>query len=195
MSVAIRSAQLSAGTISRRQIVQGGGILSSIGGAIKSVARVASNVLPGPVGAVARIVAGSGGTRSAPTPQAAAAFGAPPISARLVPQQAPPGMPLPGAGALVQRILPGGATGRGSGCMSGFHPNKTAYFLRDGTFVDVGTRCVKNRRRNALNPRALDRSLGRVASAGNALRSLGFKPPNVKNVARSGKKPSRRRKK
>lgn len=181
MSVAIRTAQLSSGTISRRQVVRGGGILSSIGGALKKVTGLATNFLPGPLGAVARTVL-------APMPSM-------PSSQRLVPlQQAPPGAPLPGPLAQVQRALPGGATGRGTGCASGYHPNKTAYFLRDGTFVDVGTRCVKNRRRNPLNSRALDRSLSRVASAGNAIRSLGFRPPNVKKVATTGKKPTRRRK-
>lgn len=41
------------------------GLLSGIGNALKSVARVAVNVLPGPVGAVARTVIGA--TQSRPT--------------------------------------------------------------------------------------------------------------------------------
>ena len=53
----------------------------------------------------------------------------------------------------------------GMGCPSGFHPNKSSYFLKDGTFVPEGTRCVKNRRRNAANPRALDRAISRLNSA------------------------------
>ncbi len=185
MSLAIRSAQAAgAGGISRRQNVQGGGILSSIGGALKTVARTAVSVLaPAPIARVANVALS---TSAAP-------------SARLVAQTpqlpgAPMGAPRTGVRAAIARALPGGDTGLGGGCSSGFHPNKTAYFLRDGTFVDVGTRCVKNRRRNPLNPRALDRSLGRIASTGNALKRLGFKPPNPKKIATSGKKPSRRRK-
>jgi hypothetical protein len=61
-------------------------------------------------------------------------------------------------------ILPGGrpfittmdANGAGP-APSGFHWNKSDYFLKDGTFVPKGTKIVKNRRRNSLNPRALGR--------------------------------------
>lgn len=64
-----------------------------------------------------------------------------------------------------QMIVPGGATGfEGLGCPSGFHPNKGDYFLRDGSFVAKGSRCVRNRRRNPMNPRALSRAIGRVDS-------------------------------
>jgi len=44
----------------------------------------------------------------------------------------------------------------------GFHVNKSSYFLIDGTFVPAGSRWVKNRRRNALNPRALRRAISRI---------------------------------
>jgi len=54
---------------------------------------------------------------------------------------------------------PACATGHGT------HTNKTAYFLKDGTHVAKGSRCVKNRRRNPLNPRALNRAVSRVAAA------------------------------
>lgn len=50
-------------------------------------------------------------------------------------------------------------------CPSGFHANKSDYFLRDGTYVPKGSKCVKNRRRNPMNPRALDRAIGRMNSA------------------------------
>jgi len=45
---------------------------------------------------------------------------------------------------------------------SGYHLNKADYFLRDGTFVPKGTRYVKNRRRDPLNPRALRNAIARV---------------------------------
>lgn len=55
-----------------------------------------------------------------------------------------------------------GMAGTKLACQSGYHPNKADYFLKDGTFVPAGTRCVKNRRRDPLNPRALRHAIGRV---------------------------------
>lgn len=69
----------------------------------------------------------------------------------------------------------GGTTGapaqNGAGCGKGFHPNKTGYFTAQG-YVAPGSRCVKNRRRNPLNPRALSRSIARISSAKNAAKFL-----------------------
>ena len=45
---------------------------------------------------------------------------------------------------------------------SGFHLNKSDYFLKSGEFVPKGTRLVKNRRRDPLNARALKRAVARV---------------------------------
>jgi len=59
------------------------------------------------------------------------------------------------------------------GCAKGHHPNKSDYFLRDGTFVPAGSRCVKDRRRNPLNVRAASRAISRIASAKTATASLG----------------------
>jgi hypothetical protein len=50
-------------------------------------------------------------------------------------------------------------------CGSGYHPNKAEYFLKNGTRIPEGSKCVRNRRRNPLNPRALDRAGSRVLSA------------------------------
>lgn len=47
-------------------------------------------------------------------------------------------------------------------CPKGHHPNKSSYFLKNGQFVPEGSRCVKNRRRDPMNPRALRRAIGRV---------------------------------
>lgn len=55
----------------------------------------------------------------------------------------------------------------------GYRLNKSDYWLRNGTFVPKGTVWVKSRRRNSLNPRALDRALSRVGSAKNAWSKLG----------------------
>jgi hypothetical protein len=49
-----------------------------------------------------------------------------------------------------------------AGAPKGFHLNKADYFLRDGTFVPKGSKWVRNRSRNPLNPRALQRAVARV---------------------------------
>jgi len=78
-------------------------------------------------------------------------------------------VPKPGVVGAIQRFVPGGFTGTqvatvqaNGACPTGHRPNKTSYFLKDGTFVPKGTRCVKRRQRNPMNPRALSRAIGRV---------------------------------
>ncbi len=80
----------------------------------------------------------------------------------------------PGVGAFFERLVPGGETGfsPGGGCAVGFHPNKSDYFLKDGTFIQKGTLCVRNRRRNPLNPRAASRAIGRIEAAKKATSRL-----------------------
>jgi len=75
----------------------------------------------------------------------------------------------PGIVGAAQRFFPGGSTGliveNGTGaiaCESGHRPNKTSYFLKDGTFIAAGTKCVKRRQRNPMNARALSRAIGRI---------------------------------
>lgn len=55
---------------------------------------------------------------------------------------------------------------------SGFHWNKSSYFLKDGTFVEKGTKLVKNRRRNPLNPKAASAAIRRLESAKKAVKRL-----------------------
>lgn len=60
-------------------------------------------------------------------------------------------------------------------CPAGFRPNKSAYYQRTPggiVFHPKGTKCVRSRRRNPLNPRALSRSMSRVAGARKAIRRL-----------------------
>lgn len=54
-------------------------------------------------------------------------------------------------------MLPGGVS-----CPRGYRANKSNYFLKDGTYVPRGTRCVRYRRRNNLNQRALTRAVSRI---------------------------------
>jgi hypothetical protein len=62
----------------------------------------------------------------------------------------------------------GGVMGTKICCPSGWHPNKTAYFtrgIRDGggpRWIPAGTKCVRNRRTNPLNPSALSRAGSRL---------------------------------
>lgn len=84
--------------------------------------------------------------------------GAPPQD---FPPLPPPGQPQPQLGGCPPRAGVAAAVL----CPAGCHPNKSDYFLRNGTFVLKGSKCVRNRRRNPLNPRALDRAAGRLRSA------------------------------
>jgi hypothetical protein len=94
-----------------------------------------------------------------------------------IPMAMPGGLPLapqlasgppaiqktPGVVGTLQRLVPGGATGyEAVACPKGYHANRASYFLKDGTFIAAGSKCVKNRSRNPLNPRALRRAVGRV---------------------------------
>ena len=52
----------------------------------------------------------------------------------------------------------------GGVCPKGMRPNKSSYFLRDGTFVPRESRCVRIRRRDALNGRAALNSTRRLVA-------------------------------
>jgi hypothetical protein len=57
------------------------------------------------------------------------------------------------------------------GCPSGYHVNKTGYYTRQG-YVAPGSQCVRNRKRNPLNPRAASRAMARLEGAKKATRSI-----------------------
>ena len=78
-------------------------------------------------------------------------------------------VPRPGVVGAVQRFLPGGFSGTqvatvgpNGACPPKFRLNKTSYTLKDGTFVPAGTRCVRKRRMNPTNPKAMSRSIQRI---------------------------------
>ena len=52
----------------------------------------------------------------------------------------------------------------GGECPRGMRLNKSSYFLRNGTFVEPRTRCVKIRRINPGNGRAVKRAIRREDS-------------------------------
>ena len=95
---------------------------------------------------------------------------APPIP----PPGAPPPLAPPQAAPQVGTCPPRAGAVAGVICGPGCHPNKAEYCLKSGERVFKGTRCVRNRRRNPLNPRALDRAISRIGSAQNAVARLGF---------------------
>lgn len=156
MSLAIKTARYSSMGGMAGRVRQGDpGIWGAIKGAVKGF------VTGGPIGAVTGGI--SGLTDSGP---------------RKVSSQGPqlfatgPGLqqpvPTPGLQGFAQRAIPGGESGytcpsAAGGCPSGYRLNKTGYFRKkDGIWVEPKTRCVKIRRRNSMNPRALSRAISRV---------------------------------
>lgn len=86
---------------------------------------------------------------------------------------------LPGA----RQALPAAA----GACPAGFHLNKGTYWTQAGV-VYPGTRCVKNRRMNPLNPRALRRAIRREGSFECFAKALGMRSSTTGRL-----KPKRRR--
>lgn len=64
-----------------------------------------------------------------------------------------------------------GAT-NGHGPPKGYRLNKTGYYTKSGGWVEPGTKYVKIRRRNPLNPKAADRAISRITSAKKASAKL-----------------------
>lgn len=138
------------------------GLFGSIGSLVGKVAGIAKNI-PGPIGWGASAV-----SKFLPQQQMVGQRPMPfDIRAGFQPQQLPQ-QPAPGIRAFAERMIPGGETGMQDappiGSPAGYHVNKTAYFLKDGTFIPEGSRWVKNRRRNPLNPRAASKAIGRLES-------------------------------
>lgn len=135
-----------------------------IGSFLKKVAKGALGfVTGGPVGAIAALSGPSGPTGVARLP-----------APGQIPRPGTPGtqsiLSVPGVAGTLQQFVPGGATGLmlaaspgGQGCPKGYHLNKSGYMTRAG-FVQAGTKCVRNRRRNLSNGRANSRALSRMAA-------------------------------
>jgi len=159
------------------------GLFGDIWGGIKKIGRVATGVVGGLgipiVSGVARTAGGIlfGGSPRNVIPGASTFPSMPsglPISmATTLQGYAPPGV---AQGVSIgqrfrtagQALVPGGVEpfGMQAGpAMSGYHWNKSGYFLMDGTYIPPGSKLVKNRKRNPGNMRALSRSLGRIKSA------------------------------
>lgn len=82
------------------------------------------------------------------------------------PAGTPAGAKVGGIRGVAERFFPGGRTGIGEGCQKGFHANKSSYHLKDGTFIEKGTVCVKDRRKNnPANATATSNAISRINSA------------------------------
>lgn len=167
------------------------GLFSFIGSAIKSV----SSILPGPLGVIGKAVGGvlsptrpQVNVTSAPSPGIRMTAGSMPVLT------ARPGVGVVQAPGTIQSVsgfkagpvligsqqtyAPSGFQDVTGGSSStavpprGKHLNRTGYFLKGGQYVAPHSRWVTNRRRNPLNPRALSRSLSRLASAKKATQCL-----------------------
>jgi len=90
----------------------------------------------------------------------------------------------PGVVAAIQAAVPYGETGQyeaiagvngamaGRPAVTGYHWNKSGYFLKSGEYVSAGTKMVKNRRRNPANPRATSNAITRIKGAKRYAKSL-----------------------
>lgn len=155
-----------AGDYYRGDYYRGDSIFSKIGKGIGAVAKAAVSLLPGPVGTVARAVTGIGTGKVGVGP--ASAFPSPPILTYLPPGAGNP----PGLGPMIPQgpvgtMLPSGFI---PGCqLKGTRPNKSGYYKQvvkgqpaNVIFIPKGSVCVKSRRLNVANPRALRRAIRRA---------------------------------
>jgi len=189
----------------------------------------ATNLLPGPVGAVARGALGVIRGRQRP-PR--------PIFRGKLPAGSRTQFPTPGRIGSIQRFLPGGSSGfttiprsllpqlPESGPMRknrmfginvidparaalqggdgdcpgeprvcaprGFHLNKSSYFLRDGSFVERGTKFVRNRRLNNANGRAQGRAITRLEKGADNAKKL-LKATGYRTVSKQSSRELRMR--
>jgi hypothetical protein len=87
-----------------------------------------------------------------------------------------------------------GSPANGRRCNVGHHWNKSGYYTKRYGYIPKGTVCVKNRKRNPLNPRAASRALSRLTSTRKAMKGIerlmnrigGSKPARF--VASSGRR-------
>lgn len=165
-----------------------GSIGRFLGGAARVVTGVAAQLVPGPLGAAARfaqrrIFTGARGVPASAIPGSGQFIG-PPQPGQFVGGIGARGRSLTGnrRSTIRDRLMETAqitaaprtaAAGTVPACMAGMRPNKSGYFLKSGQFVEPMSRCVKIRRRNPGNMRALDRSIGRIESAKRMSKKLG----------------------
>ena len=90
-------------------------------------------------------------------------------------------LPVPGSKGTVPSMVGEGITHAPPDLSGRWKPNKTGYYVQaidgqpemGGIWVPPQSAWVRKRRRNSLNPRALDRAISRVSSAKKASKKLG----------------------
>jgi hypothetical protein len=195
MSLIIQHAKYQ-GDWARRGRMGDPGLFSFIGKAVKSVGKAVGGVVKGavggllgggPVGMVLGGVSGIAGRTSVGAAKLGRSVGSP------VPGVGGGGFQM-GGGVSAGGFSMGGGISAGGGaapgtalaCLTGHHVNRSGYYAHGG-YVPAGTACVKNRRMNPLNPRALSRAMRRITSAKRAASVLN------RITIRSGCAPGRRR--
>ena len=174
-----------ANKMARAQTMGDPGLFGSIWKGIKGVAKaavgVAGSILPGPIGGVVRGVGGMVfGGRPQITPRAQLPAPAMPgVGTPRWKMQIPPFTPYPLVSYEEGGVQPGVAPGAPAGLPPrGYRANKSGYFVHagpagtaeymQGVWVPPRSQFVRSRRRNPLNPRALDRAASRITSFANA---------------------------
>ena len=142
------------------------GFFDFLGGVVKKGLGVVGSLgIPGISGA-ANVARGLFGGARGPGQSGVQAVQPPWMASRMAPfQGTPAGRNIAGSLAARQRLLPFGATGVGEGCGAGYRANKSGYYVQGGQYVEPGSVCVKRRRMNPLNPRALSKAMRRIESA------------------------------
>ena len=150
--------------------------------------KIAHATLSTAAGVASRVLGGSGSSPAIQPPTVAGTSLADQMRGAVVRRaaQLAPAPVMPGTGRVGGQItntrgievyadtVPAGG---GIGCPPGYRPNKSSYYMQSPggsvVFIEKGMKCVKIRRRNSLNPRALDRAISRVGSAKKAAAKLG----------------------
>jgi len=163
------------------------GLFGSIFGGIKKGLGLASSVVPfggiagRVIGGVSSYISRRRNPRQIGTRRGRVALAPPPGQQfQILPGSRGPMAvePVPGIRGIMQRAIPGGATGLqvpgtaiGARVPQGYHLNKSGYWRGAGgmnpEWIPKESIFVKNRKRNPLNPRAFDRAFGRIKSAKN----------------------------
>ena len=161
----------------RGDYYRGDGILSGIGKVLKgAVGAVAGGlggfVKGGPVGAVVGAVKGGttavlgSGKSSLPAPPPAMTVSGPMGVGTSIVGFRPPPVPVGGEREWdITSAFPGGRPltyTQGGLCPSGYRLNKSGHWRKNGTYVPAGSICVKCRKMNVTNPRALRKGIRRA---------------------------------
>lgn len=131
------------------------------------VTGVVGNIMPGPLGALAKAASAATASRpSAPLP-APSAIPRPSTSMTGIQVSSPFGSIT--AGRTTTQTTSYGVSGiplaAGSdSCPKGYKLNSSGYHLRDGTFIPPRSRCVRIRHRNVANGKALTKAISRAGS-------------------------------